>query len=69
MATRIVFNSQGDDRNPLAIWVDKSPDDVFTEWTRAGDRPFALEREDGGRVYVNPSTVAFWEEAREANSG
>jgi hypothetical protein len=65
VTTRLVFRPQAANGNQLAIRVDKSPEDVFKEWIRAGDLPFALERENGGRVYVNPRAIAFWEEASE----
>ena len=63
LATRVVFNAQDTGGEPLAIRVVQGPNEVFTAWTRAGDRPFALEREGGGGVYINPATVAYWEEA------
>jgi hypothetical protein len=63
MATRILFISQDADGEPLELHVALSAEEVFKEWTRAGDLPFRLEQVDGTPVYINPATVAFWEDS------
>jgi hypothetical protein len=68
MPTRIVFAIQRAEDRPLAVRVSQGPDDVFSEWKDAKGLPFALERDrGGGRVYINPATIAYWEEAPTAS--
>jgi hypothetical protein len=63
MATRIVFAaSRGE--NPLSVNVEEDGDRVFDAWTEAGGRPFQLtDNLNSNKVWINPLTVAYWEEA------
>jgi hypothetical protein len=68
MATRIVFTAARGE-GPLVIRVDGSPADILADWEAAEDQPFALHKESGDQVYVNPKAVAYWEEAPERRTG
>jgi hypothetical protein len=68
MATRIVF-AAGRGEHALSISVEEDGDEVFESWKAAAGRPFALtEPLSSGKVWVNPTTIAYWEEAAEAGS-
>jgi len=48
----------------MALSVSQSPSDVFSAWTDAKGQPFPLQRASNEEaVYVNPTTVAYFEEA------
>jgi hypothetical protein len=42
------------------VTVDEDPGQVAEAFNSAGGLPFRLTVASGQRVYVNPSTVAFW---------
>jgi len=62
MPTTIVFAaSRGD--SSVTLRVAESPDQVHAAWVAAAGNPFALTMDPGVRpVYVNPATVAYWQE-------
>jgi hypothetical protein len=69
MPTRIIFSAQGQNGKPLSLNVAQSPGDVLTGLSQAEGQPFALQRvSNGEQVYVNPSVVAFFEEASGAGA-
>jgi hypothetical protein len=56
MATYIYFAGAG-----VHVTVGEDPSDVAAAFTSAGGLPFRLTGQDqGGEVYINPATVAFW---------
>ena len=56
MPTYIYFAGAG-----VHVNVDEDPDQVAAAFTAAGGLPFRLTGQgDGGEVYINPATVAFW---------
>jgi hypothetical protein len=68
MATRIVF-AAGRGEHALSIGVEEGGDEVFESWKAAAGQPFALtETLNSGKIWINPATVAYWEEAGEAGS-
>jgi hypothetical protein len=68
MPTVITFTGQRGDK-PLTLVVDKDPDEVMAAYNEALGQPFALEQVGGGRVYVQPSTIAFWWAQEPAGAG
>ncbi len=68
MATRIIF-AAGRGEHALSISVEEDGDSIFESWNAAGGKPFVLtETLNSGKVWINPATVAYWEEAGEAGS-
>ena len=67
MATVITFIGQRAD-NPLTLVVDQDPDQVMAAHNAANGQPFPLEQAGGGRVYVQPLTIAFWWEQQAASA-
>jgi antitoxin component of RelBE/YafQ-DinJ toxin-antitoxin module len=63
MPTRITFAAQRGD-NPLGVTVQEAPDQVMKAWIAAQGLPFSLTREEESKVYINPATVAFWQETK-----
>jgi hypothetical protein len=63
MATRIVFAAARGDSS-LSVNVEEEGDKVYESWVTAGDRPFVLtDNLNSNKVWINPATVAYWEEA------
>jgi hypothetical protein len=62
MPSTIVFAaSRGD--SSVTLRVAESPDEIFSAWVDAAGRPMTLTMDPGVRpVYVNPATVAYWQE-------
>ena len=67
MPTRLVFAAARGE-SPLVVRVDGTPIEVLDQWIEAGGQPFIMEKENGERVYINPTAVAYWEEAPERRS-
>jgi hypothetical protein len=65
MATRIVF-AGGSGEGRLSVRVEEDVNDVWDAWRAAQGLAFALTRDgsDDEKVWVNPATIAYWEEAR-----
>jgi hypothetical protein len=63
MATRIVFAaSRGE--NPLSVSVEEDGQQVIDAWMAAATLPFKLtDTVTSNAVWINPATVAYWEEA------
>jgi hypothetical protein len=62
MATRVVFTAGRGDKS-LAIVVEEDPNAVFGAWTGSTGLPFPLTRtRGGGKVWINPPSVAYWHE-------
>jgi hypothetical protein len=64
MATRIVF-AAGHGESALSVSVEEDSIRVFDAWTEAGGRPFPLTNSLNTtiQVWINPLTVAYWEDA------
>ena len=63
MPTRIYFAAGPRDR-PLRIDVEEEPGKVFEAWKDANGMAFELtENANKHKLWVNPATVAYWEEA------
>lgn len=65
MATRIVFSASHGE-GLLSVDVEEDLNGVFDAWTSGGaGMPFALTKTGTGeeKVWINPATVAYWEEA------
>jgi hypothetical protein len=62
MATRIVFAaSRGD--SSLSVNVEEDSSEVYEAWTEAAGRPFKVtDSLNSNVVWINPATVAYWEE-------
>jgi hypothetical protein len=62
VSTTIYFAaSRGD--VALSVRVEEPPDAVFKAWNTAAQQPFQLTQSStDGKVWVNPVTVAYWEE-------
>ena len=63
MPTLINF-AAGHGETPLGLAVEESPEEVAEALANAGGAPVRLRQRSGDVVYVNPATVAFWQEAR-----
>jgi hypothetical protein len=61
MATMIVFAAGAGDTSIHRI-VSESPDEVHSKFLEAGGLPFKLTTGKGTEVYVNPATIAYWQE-------
>jgi hypothetical protein len=62
VATSIIF-AAGDGNGAVGLLVAESPADIFQAITTASGLPFPLtRRKDDARVYVNPTTIAYWVE-------
>jgi hypothetical protein len=68
MPTVITFTGQRGDK-PLTLVVDKDPDEVMAAYNGALGQPFPLEQVGGGRVYIQPRTIAFWWAQEPAGAG
>lgn len=65
MASVVVLVS-GNGSGDMSLRVSEDVQQVFEAYTEASGRPFALTEENGGgRLYVNPTNVAYWREAGE----
>jgi hypothetical protein len=63
MATRIVFAAARGDGS-LSIDVEQTGVEIHSKWNEAGGQVFELtEALNSERVWVNPATIAYWEEA------
>jgi hypothetical protein len=68
MATRIYFAADRGDR-ALTLDVEEDVDKVFEAWTAAGGQPFDLtESRASSKVWINPATVAYWQEPPSATA-
>jgi hypothetical protein len=68
MATRIVFAAERGE-HALSIGVEEDPDKIFESWAAAKGLPFALtETLSSSKVWINPATVAYWEEAESGSA-
>jgi hypothetical protein len=66
MPTVIYFiGSRGD--QPLTLNVEEDPDQVMYAMNASADRPIPLERKGGGKVYVQPATIAYWRQPGRAS--
>jgi hypothetical protein len=62
MATRIVFAAARDERF-LSVDVQEDLKGVFDAWREAPRMPFPLTTDSGEKVWINPTTVAYFHEA------
>ena len=67
MPTVITFTGQRGDK-PLTLAVEQDPEQVMAAHYAADGKPFPLELEGGGRVFVQPLTIAYWWEQQEAGA-
>jgi hypothetical protein len=64
MATSITLTAQNNEGKNMRMRVSQTPEQVGEAWAAAGGQPFQLTADRGGDVWVNPSSVVCWQEAR-----